>query len=191
VFESFYEIFFFLISPFNQKIVGYPLILFFKFDPYSFNRYFFNILNPFVKFNFVLNFIFQSKLSSYFFKKIWSSFFWLLFLGHFIFFFSISSFYTWLVGKSGVIFLSMGWSQFYNPSHKFENLTQLTSNFFLRVCFFYTNFLFQSHPSMLFFFKKKLDFVISFQFGYPDLITWTVGLVSLSKLTLVFWSFVF
>jgi hypothetical protein len=167
VFESFYEIFFFLISPFNQKIVGYPLILFFKFDPYSFNRYFFNILNPFVKFNFVLNFIFQSKLSSYFFKKIWSSFFWLLFLGHFIFFFSISSFYTWLVGKSGVIFLSMGWSQFYNPSHKFENLTQLTSNFFLRV-FFLHQFSFSiSSFHVVFFIKKNWTLWFPFNLVIP------------------------
>jgi hypothetical protein len=43
----------------------------------------------------------------------------------------------------------------------------------------------------MFFLNKKMNFVISFQFGYLDLITWTASLVSLSKLTLVFWLFFF
>jgi hypothetical protein len=89
---------FFLISPFNQKIVGYPLILFFKFDSHFFNRYLFNILNPFVKFNFILNFIFQSKLSSHLFLKF-GHYFFIVFLGHFIyiFFFQFHHFiHDWL-----------------------------------------------------------------------------------------------
>jgi hypothetical protein len=128
--------------------------------------------------NWIFFFQFQPWINKYklyshlFLFQIWFLIFWFLFfvldpLVKLIFFFCFHPMaWSWL--EICLCFLSsMGWFRYYNPSHGFENLTQVNINLFFRVCFFYTNFLFQFHPSTLRF--LKLGFMIFFDLFYIQL----------------------